>query len=176
MVIKENLEPQSSPTLWVPLAKFCADVDAADVTSPLLLYCHAEQPPQPPQAPPGRAQGFPSGCENSIVRNKGWISEGIRLYLLSVKQPGAGKNVHGAIKSKVELKRLEGDFFFLKKKKQTYLLDIINIARHNHLLWVEILIKVALIIFSIWILVDMTEKSPTNRTTAVSFQKLLPNN
>lgn len=44
------------------------------------------------------AQGFPLGCENSIVRNKEWVSEGIRLYLLSVKQPGAGKNVHGTIK------------------------------------------------------------------------------
>lgn len=93
MVIKENLEPQSSPTLWVPLAKFRADVDAADVTSPLLLYCNAEQ-----RGGSTRAQGFPSGCENSIVRNKGWVSEGIRLYLLSVKQPGAEKNVHGAIK------------------------------------------------------------------------------
>lgn len=39
------------------------------------------------------AQGFPLGCENRIVRNKDWVSEGIRLYLLSVKQPGVEKKM-----------------------------------------------------------------------------------
>lgn len=46
-----------------------------------------------------------------------------------------------------------------QKKNNNYLSDITNIARHNHLLWVDILIKAALIIFSIWILVDNTKNS-----------------
>lgn len=37
-----------------------------------------------------------------------------------------------------------------------YLLDIINIARHCHLSLKGILIEAALIILSIWILVDKT--------------------
>lgn len=63
-----------------------------------LLLCCFIATPSSAESLPVRAQGFPSGCENSIVRNKEWVSEGIRLYLLSVKQPGAGKNAHGAIK------------------------------------------------------------------------------
>lgn len=45
------------------------------------------------------------------------------------------------------------------EEQDFYLSDITNAARHYHLLSKGVIIQAALIIFSVWILVDRTENS-----------------